>query len=84
MVSKDEDIEKAPTKTAKISDSSSSLGKVVTHIESTDGSSITITADDILVPDCYYLAGAERSILEILQDRLRNGSVRPLEPTTHV
>ena len=75
----EEDIEKVPTKTAKTSDSSSSLAKAVTHIESTDGNSIRITADDIMVPDGFYLAGEEGSILEVLQDRLRDSFVRPPE-----
>ncbi|KAL9067978.1 MAG: hypothetical protein Q9161_006501 [Pseudevernia consocians] len=68
----EEDIEKVPTKTA------------VTHIESTDGNSIRITADDIMVPDGFYLAGEEGSILEILQDRLRDGLVRPPEPSGQI
>ena len=68
----EEDIEKVPTKTA------------VTHIESTDGNSIWITADDIMVPDGFYLAGEEGSILEILQDRLRDGLVRPPEPSGQI
>ena len=68
----EEDIESVPTKTA------------VTHIESTDGNSIRITADDIMVPDGFYLAGEEGSILEILQDRLRDGLVRPPEPSGQI
>ena len=77
--SKERDIEKAPTVVASISGSSTSLAGVVTHIESTGGSSIRITADDIVVPDGFYLAGEERSTVEILQDRLRDVSVRQPE-----
>lgn len=82
--SKEDNIEKAPTKIPKNSESSSSLAKTVTHIESTAGNSVKITANDTMVPDGFYLSGEERSILEILQDRLRDGFVRPLEPPAQV
>lgn len=78
-LSEERDIEKAPTMGAGISGSSTSFAGAVTHIESTGGSSIRITADDIVIPDGFYLAGEERSIVEILQDRLRDGSVRARE-----
>lgn len=75
------DIEKVPTKTVRASDSSSSLTNAVMHLESGGGNPIRITADDIMVPEGFYLAEEERSILEILQDRLRDGFVRPREPS---
>lgn len=78
---KENDIEKVPTNTAKPSDSSSSLAETAMHIESTDGKSIRITANGITLPDGFYLAGEERGILEILQDRLRVDVVRPPEPS---
>lgn len=83
MVFKEDDIEKAPTKTAKIPEGSSSLARVATHIESIHGNLIRITADDIMVPDDFYLAG-ERSILEILQDRLWDYLVKPPELSAQV
>lgn len=75
------DIEKVPAKTVRSSHSSSSLTEAVKHVELGNGSCIQITADDIMVPDGFYLAGEERSILEILQDRLRDGFVGPPEPS---
>ena len=74
--SKDSDIEKAPTKTTRISDCSSSLAGTVMHMGSTNGSSIRIAVDKIMVPDGFYLAEEESSILEVLRDRLREGHVR--------
>ena len=81
---KEHDIEKASTKAVKDSDSSSSLAKTVTHVESTDGNAVRITFDDIIVPDGFHLAGEERDILEVLQDRLREGFTRPSRPSTQV
>ena len=72
--SKEDDIEKAPTKTSRISDGSSSLAGAVAHVESMNGNSIRITADNIIVPDGFYLAEEERSMLEVLQDRVRDTS----------
>lgn len=77
----EDDVEKSSAKTAKLSDSSSTLARAVTQIESTDGESIRITAEDVMIPDGFYLAGEERSIVEILQARLRDGFVRSLEPS---
>lgn len=82
--SKEEDIEKVPTKITRVSDCSSSLDGAVTHAESTNGNSIRLTADKILVPDSFYLAEEERSMLEILQDRLGDGLLRPVEPSVQV
>ena len=79
--SKEEDIEKVPTKITRVSDCSSSLDGAVTHVESTTGNSIRLTADKILVPDSFYLAEEERSMLEILQHRLGDGLLRPVEPS---
>lgn len=76
--SKDDDIEKAPTKSIRISDGSSSLAGAVAHIESVNENSIRITADNVIVPDGFYLAGEERSMLEVLQDRVRDTPPRPL------
>ncbi len=78
------DIEKASTKTAVTSGSSNSLAKAVTLTESTYGHSIRIAADDIMVPDSFDLTGEERSMLEIIQDRLRNGFVRFPEPSASI
>ncbi len=78
---REDDIEKASTKTAVTSGSSSLRAKAVTLTESSYGHSIRIAADDIMVPDSFYLTGEERSRLEILQDRLRDGFVRPPEPS---
>ena len=80
-VSKEDDLEKAPTEAANISDSSSTLTRAVRHPESPDGNSIRITADEILIQDGFYLAGEERSMLEILQDRLREGLLKAMEPS---
>ena len=77
-VSKDDDIEKAPMKTIRISDGSSSLAGAVAHFESVEEKSIRITADNVIVPDGFYLAEEERSILEVLQDRVRDTPLRPL------
>ena len=79
--SKEDDTEMAPTKNPKNPESLSSRAKSITYIESTAGNSVTITADDTMVPDGFYLSGEEKSILQILQDRLRDGFVRPLEPS---
>ena len=82
--SKTNDIEKAPTKTTRNSDSSSSFAGAVIHIGCPNGDSIRIAADSILVPDGFYLAEEERSVLEILQDRFRHGLMRPLESSSQV
>ena len=42
---------------------------------------IRIAADSIVVPDGFYLAEEEKSVLEILQDRFRHGLMRSLEPS---
>ena len=81
-VSKEEDIEKAQTNDIENFDSSSS--KAVTLIEGTNGNSISVTADMIAVPDGFHVAGEERSILEILQGRLRDNSLQPSEPVSQV
>ena len=81
---KENDIEKVPTMTTRISDKSSSLAGAVMRIGSTAGDSIGITADDLTVPDGFYLAGEERCTLEILQNRLRDMLVKPLEPSAQV
>ena len=54
------------------------------HIGSANGDSIRIAADSILVPDGFYLAEEERSVLEILQDRFRHGLMSPLESSSQV
>lgn len=77
-VSKDDDIEKAPTKTIRISDGSSSLAGAVAHIESVNEKSIRITADNVIVPNGFYLPEEERSMLKVLQDRVRDTSLGPL------
>ena len=76
-------MEKNPTKTA-VTSRSSSLATAVTLTESTYGYSIKATADDIMVPDGFYLTSEERSVLEILQDRLRDGFVRRPEPSAWI
>ena len=81
-VSKEDDIEKAETKDIENSDSSSS--KAVTLIEGTNGNSISVTADIIVVPDGLYVAQEERSMLEILQGRLRDNSLQHSEPLSQV
>ena len=70
--SKEDDVEKAQTNDIENFDSSSS--KAVTLTEGTNGNSITVTADTIVVPDGLYVAQEERSMLEILQGRLRDNS----------
>ena len=82
--SRHDDIEKSPRKSVNVSDSSSSLARAVRHLESSDGKSIRITADNILIQEGFYLAEEERSVLEILQDRLRDGPERPLSPSHEV
>ena len=81
-VSKEDDVEKAQTNDIENFDSSSS--KAVTLIEGTNGNSISVTADSIVVPDGFYVAGEERSILEILQGRLRDNALQPSEPLSEV
>ena len=81
---REDDIEKLPTETVVTSDSSSSLAKAVTLTESTYGHSIRIAADDIMVPDGFYITGEEGSMLEILHDRLRDGFVRPPERSASI
>ena len=76
-VVKEQDIEKAPTMTARNSDGSSSLARTLTHVASADGGTIRIMAEKVVVPDGFYLAGEERSMLEILQGRLRDEIVSP-------
>ena len=79
------DIEKAPTKTTMNSDCSSSLAGPVMRLGSANGESIIrIAADSIVVPDGFYLAEEEKSVLEILQDRFRHGLMRPLETSSQV
>ena len=80
----EDDIEKAPTKTARNSDGSNSLARTLTQVASTDGDSIRIMAGNVMVPDGFYLTGEERSILEILQGRLGDGVVRPPEPSAQI
>ena len=79
---KEDDIDKAQTNDIENFDSSSS--KPVTLIEGTNGNSISVTADIIVVPDGFYVAGEERSILEILQGRLRDNPLQPSEPLSQV
>lgn len=81
-VSKEDDIENAQTNDIENFDRSSS--KAVTLIEGTNGNSISVTADMIVVPDGLHVAGEERSILEILQGRLRDNSLQPSEPVSQV
>ena len=79
--SKEDDIEKAQTDDIENFDSSSS--KAVTLTEGTNGNSISVTADIIVVPDGLYVAQEERSMLEILQGRLRDNPLQhsaPLSP----
>ena len=55
------------------------------HIEPANGESmIRIVADSIIVPDGFYLAEEERSVLEILQDRFRHGLMRSSESSARV
>ena len=83
--SKTNDAEKTPTKTSTNSDSLSSLAGAVMHIEPANGESmIRIVADSIIVPDGFYLAEEERSVLEILQDRFRHGLMRSSESSARV
>ena len=81
---KEDDIEQVPTKTIRISDKSSSLAGAVMHVGFTTGDSIGIMSDDLTVPDGFYLAGEERCILEILQNRLRDRLAKPLKPSAQV
>ena len=81
-VSEKDDIEKAQTKDIENFDSSSS--KAVTLIEGTNGNSISVTADTIVVPDGLYVAQEERIMLEILQGRLRDNSSQHSEPLSQV
>ena len=82
QVSKGDDIEKAQTNDIENFDSSSS--KAVTLTEGTNGNSISVTADMIVVPDGLYVAEEERSMLEILQGRLRDNSFQHSEPLSQV
>ena len=80
--SKEDDVEKAQTNDVENFDSSSS--KAVTLIEGTNGNSISVTADAIVVPDGLYVAQEERSMLEMLQVRLRDNSLQHSEPLSQV
>ena len=82
--SKEEDVEKALATATDISDSSNSIARAVAPKEFTGSSSIIITAEDIMVPEGLYVAAEERSILEILQGRVRDGCVRRPEPPAKV
>ena len=83
-VSKNNDIEKAPKKSTRISDCSSSLDCAAIDVVSPHQNLIKIAADHIVVPDGFYLAEEERSVLEILQDRFRDGLARPTESLAQV
>lgn len=81
-VLKEDVVEEAQTNDIENFDSSSS--KAVTLTEGTNGSSISVTADMIVVPDGLYIAQEERSMLEILQCRLRDNSLQHSEPLSQV
>ena len=84
-VSKTNDVEKTPTKITRNSDSSSTLAGAVMRIGPANGESmIRIAADSIVVPDGFYLAEEERSVLEILQDRFRHGLMRSSESSARM
>ena len=80
--SKEDDMEKAQTNDIENLDTSSS--KAVTLTDGTNGNSISVTADTIIVPDGLYVAQEERNMLEILQGRLRNNCVQHSEPLSQV
>ncbi|MCJ1458912.1 hypothetical protein MMC28_009288 [Mycoblastus sanguinarius] len=67
-----EDIEK--------SSSHNSPGKRPTHAKDSEGYEIKITHDHIVFPEHIYLALEERSMLEVLRNRLADGNLRPSEP----
>ena len=72
---KADDIEKSvSSSTTSLSPKSSRQG------ETTEGHMIKITPDRIIIPNHIYLAQEEKSILEILHQRLRDGFTRPPEP----
>ena len=65
-----------------VSSSTTSLSpKISGHVEDAGGAMIKITRDRIVVPDHIYLASEERSILEILHQRLGDGLPRQPELT---
>ena len=75
---KGDDIEKK-----SVSSSTTSLSpKTSQHVEDAGGPMIKITRDRIVVPDHIYLASEERSILEILHQRLGDGL--PTQPESAV
>lgn len=64
-----------------VSSSTTSLSpKISGHVEDAGGPMIKITRDRIVVPDHIYLASEERSILEILHQRLGDGLPTQPEP----
>ncbi len=81
---KEEDVEKALATAADMSDSSKLLAIAVVQKEFTGSCSITITAEDVMVPEGIFVAAEERNILEILQGRVRDGFVRRPEPLAQV
>ena len=80
--SKEDNIEKAQTSDIENLDTSSS--KAVTLTDGTNGNSISVTADTIVVPDGLYVAQEERNMLEILQGRLRDNAAQYSEPLSQV
>lgn len=78
----EDDIEKVPSHRSFRQESEDTLRQEKTLYGDDDAFMIRITSLHILVPDHLYLAQEEKGILEILQDRLREGILRPPEPAT--